>query len=75
MTGPDTPLVLSAIIWSTLRSIWVDVLRIFQARTSLILNRRASLDLLNELAQATAAVTATTGIFPRALVTTGEPAR
>ncbi len=51
----------------------VDVLRIFQARTSLIQNRRASLDLLNELAQATAAVTATTGLFPRALLTAGEP--
>ncbi|MBI3864721.1 MAG: TolC family protein [Planctomycetia bacterium] len=47
----------------------VDVLRIFQARTSLIQNRRASLDLLNELAQATAVVTAATGIPPRALVT------
>jgi cobalt-zinc-cadmium efflux system outer membrane protein len=51
----------------------VDVLRIFQGRTSLIQNRRASLDLLNELAQATAAVTATAGIFPRALLTAGDP--
>lgn len=50
----------------------VDVLRIFQARTSLIQNRRAALDLLNELAQATAAVTATTGIFPSAMLTTGQ---
>jgi hypothetical protein len=39
----------------------VDVLRIFQGRQSPIQNR---------LAQATAAVTATTGIFPRALVST-----
>lgn len=46
----------------------IDVLRIFQARTSLIQNRRASLDLLNELAQATAVLTAATGIPPRALV-------
>lgn len=51
----------------------VDVLRIFQGRQSLMQNRRAALDLLNELAQATAAVTATTGIFPRALVTVGDP--
>ena len=48
----------------------VDVLRIFQGRTSLINNRRASLDLLNELAQATAALTAATGIPPKSLVTT-----
>jgi hypothetical protein len=48
----------------------VDVLRIFQGRQSPIQNRRAVLDMLNELAQATAAVTATTGIFPRALVST-----
>ena len=44
----------------------VDVLRIFQGRTSLINNRRAALDLLNELAQATAALTAATGIPPKA---------
>ncbi len=50
----------------------VDVLRIFQGRTSLIQNRRAVLDMLNELAQATAAVTAATGILPRTLVTAGE---
>jgi cobalt-zinc-cadmium efflux system outer membrane protein len=47
----------------------VDVLRIFQGRQSLIQNRRAVLDMLNELAQATAGVTATTGVFPRDLVT------
>ncbi|HLJ10657.1 MAG TPA: TolC family protein [Planctomycetaceae bacterium] len=46
----------------------VDVLRVFQGRTSLIQNRRAMLDLLNELAQATTAVTAATGIPPKALV-------
>jgi cobalt-zinc-cadmium efflux system outer membrane protein len=46
----------------------VDVLRIFQGRTSLMQNRRASLDLLNELAQATAVLTAATGIPTAALV-------
>jgi cobalt-zinc-cadmium efflux system outer membrane protein len=46
----------------------VDVLRIFQGRTSLMQNRRASLDLLNELAQASAVLTAATGIPPAALV-------
>jgi len=49
----------------------VDVLRIFQGRTSLINNRRAALDLLNELAQATAAFTAASGIPPKALVSEG----
>lgn len=44
----------------------VDVLRIFQARTSLITNRRAFLDTLNELAQAAANVTQTTGLPPLA---------
>jgi outer membrane protein TolC len=51
----------------------VDILRIFQGRQSLIQNRRAVLDMLNELAQATAAVTATTGVFPRDLVTQRSP--
>ena len=50
----------------------VDVLRIFQGRTSLINSRRAALDLLNELAQATAALTAATGITPKALVSVAE---
>jgi outer membrane protein TolC len=45
-----------------------DVLRVFQARTSLIQSRRAALDLINELAQATAAVTAATGIPPTNLL-------
>lgn len=53
----------------------VDVLRIFQGRSSLINNRRAALDLLNELAQATAAVTAATGIPPKALVSEEGVAR
>ncbi len=47
----------------------VDVLRIFQARTSLIQSRRAYLDTLNELAQSAAAVTAATGVPPQALIT------
>jgi hypothetical protein len=46
----------------------VDWLRIFQGRTSLMQNRRAALDLLNELAQATAVLTAATGIPTVALV-------
>ena len=53
----------------------VDVLRIFQGRTSLINNRRAALDLLNELAQATAALTAATAIPPKALVNEAETAQ
>ncbi len=47
----------------------VDVLRIFQARTSLIQSRRAYLDTLNELAQSAAAVTAATGVPPQSLTT------
>ncbi len=46
----------------------VDVLRIFQARTSLIQSRRVFLDTLNELAQSAAAVTAATGVPPQSLV-------
>lgn len=42
----------------------VDVVRVVQARTSLIQNQRARLDLLNELAQASANLTASTGIPP-----------
>lgn len=40
----------------------VDVIRVVQARTSLIQNQRANLDLLNEAAQAAANLTETTGI-------------
>lgn len=40
----------------------VDVIRVMQARTSMIQNRRVQLDLLNELAQSAANVTASTGI-------------
>ncbi|HWA97616.1 MAG TPA: TolC family protein, partial [Pirellulales bacterium] len=46
----------------------VDVLRVFTARTSLIQLRRAYLDLLNELAQSAAGVTAATAVPPEALV-------
>ncbi len=47
----------------------VDVLRVLQARTSLIQNRRADLDVLNELLQAAAAVTASTGVPLESLTT------
>jgi cobalt-zinc-cadmium efflux system outer membrane protein len=40
----------------------VDVVRVVQARTSIIQNQRVRLDLLNELAQAAANLTATTGM-------------
>lgn len=40
----------------------VDVVRVVQARNSLILNRRARLDLLNELSQAAADLVGATGI-------------
>ncbi|MFN7870459.1 MAG: TolC family protein [Planctomyces sp.] len=40
----------------------IDVVRVVQARNSLILNRRAQLDLLNELAQSAAALVGATGI-------------
>lgn len=40
----------------------VDIVRVVQARTSLILNRRARLDLLNELSQAAATLVGATGI-------------
>jgi cobalt-zinc-cadmium efflux system outer membrane protein len=39
----------------------VDIVRVMQARTSIIQNQRIYLDLLNELAQSAANVTATTG--------------
>ncbi|MFO1023387.1 MAG: TolC family protein [Planctomycetales bacterium] len=42
----------------------VDIVRVVQGRTSLIQNQRARLDLLNELAQASANLTAATGIPP-----------
>ncbi len=45
----------------------VDVLRVLQARTSLIQNRRADLDVLNELFQAATTVTAASGLPLEAL--------
>ena len=47
----------------------VDVLRVLQARSSLIQNRRADLDVLNELLQAATAVTASTGVPLESLTT------
>ena len=46
----------------------IDVLRIVTARTSLLAARQAQLDILNELAQAAAALTAATGLPPEAVV-------
>jgi outer membrane protein, heavy metal efflux system len=46
----------------------VDILRLFAARTTLLQDRRAYLDLHNELAQAAASVTLATGLPPEALV-------
>ncbi len=40
----------------------VDIVRVVQARTSLLQNQRARLDLLNEVAQSAAALTGATGI-------------
>jgi cobalt-zinc-cadmium efflux system outer membrane protein len=45
-----------------------DLLRVYAARTGLIQTERAMLDTLNELAQAAARVTETTGLPPHALV-------
>jgi cobalt-zinc-cadmium efflux system outer membrane protein len=46
----------------------VDIVRIVAARTSLIQLRRAQLDVLNEAAQAAAALTAASGIPPERLI-------
>jgi len=46
----------------------VDVVRVVQARTSLIQNQRARLDLLNELAQSAANLTAAAGLPPEELL-------
>ena len=45
----------------------VDIVRLFQARTSTIQNRRAELDTLNEVAQSAAQVTASTAVLPQFL--------
>ena len=49
-----------------------DLLRVFAARTSLIEARRTYLDMLNELAQAAAEVTAVTGLPPGKLIETSD---
>ena len=46
----------------------VDVVQVVQARTSLIQNQRARLDLLNELAQSAANLTAAAGLPPEELL-------
>ena len=51
----------------------VDILRVIQARTSLLQLRRAQLDILNEVAQAAATVTQMTGLRPHSLVTIETP--
>lgn len=51
----------------------IDAVRVIQARTSLIQLRRAQLDLLNEVAQAAAAVTGATGLPPHVLLAASPP--
>ena len=46
----------------------IDVVQVMQARTSLINARRANLDCLNELAQASAVLTAATAVPPQVVV-------
>ena len=46
----------------------IDLVRVITARTSFFQARRAQLDALNELAQASAAVVATTGLPPQKLI-------
>jgi outer membrane protein TolC len=46
----------------------VDLLRVYAARSGLIQAQRAMLDTLNELAQAAARVTETTGLPPHVLI-------
>lgn len=50
----------------------VDILRVFQSRNSLIQNRRALLDSLNEISQSAAAVTAATGLPLESLLVSGS---
>lgn len=59
------------------RSGQADLLRVYSARTGLIQAERAMLDTLNELAQAAARVTETTGLPPHVLIrsATESPAR
>ena len=51
----------------------VDILRLFTARTSVIQNRRAQLDTLNEVAQAAAQVTVATAAPPQVLAVARRP--
>jgi cobalt-zinc-cadmium efflux system outer membrane protein len=51
----------------------VDILRLLQARTSLIQNQRADLDALNEMMQAAVAVTVASGAPLESLISTTEP--
>ena len=51
----------------------VDVVRVIQARTSIIQNRRVQLDLLNELAQSAANLTAATGLPAEQLMQAKSP--
>lgn len=47
----------------------VDLVRVVTARTSFFAARRAALDTLNELAQASATLVASTGLPPEAILT------
>ena len=51
----------------------VDILRVIQARNSLLQSQRADLDALNEVMQAAVAITASTGIPLESLATTTVP--
>jgi len=51
----------------------VDIVRVVQARNSLILNHRARLDLLNELSQAAATLVGATGIPFESILQTSSP--
>ena len=53
----------------------VDVIRVIQARTSMLQNQRVYLDLLNELAQSAANLTTTTGIAIESLLSDDHVAR
>jgi outer membrane protein TolC len=53
----------------------VDILRVFAARSSLIQDRRAALDALNELSQAAVGVSAATALPPATLLLPPVPQR
>ncbi len=52
-----------------------DLLKVYSARTGLIQAERALLDTLNEVAQAAARVTETTGLPPHAMIRVSTPAK